>query len=155
MSVSVQRQLIRHTWVLDHKNSQEVRGSMEMHSWDLWNTLGLTLLELHDCFLTNCTVKSRRRQKWKGPSWASCSCWLHSQFWHLKGAKKEKRFSCLKEGLCQPEAPANTGKIKANISGFCKVQLLIWYVCTNYLYSHCQAHKLKNCYLLTKNNLII
>lgn len=85
----------------------------------------------------------------KGPAGhhAPADCKVNSGTWRKQ---RRRRDFCLREGPCQPEAPTNTGKIKVNISVFCKVQLLIWYVCTNYLYSHCQAHKFKNCYLLTK-----
>ena len=44
--------------------------------------------------------------------------------WHLKGAKEEKRFPYLRDMLCQPEAQANTGNIKVNVSGFGNFQPL-------------------------------
>lgn len=64
---------------------------------------------------------------------APAGCKINS--WHLKGAKK-KGFPYLRDMLCQPEAQANTGEIKANVSRFCNFQTLILYVCTNCLYSH-------------------
>lgn len=126
---------IRHIWVLDHKN----RVFLEVWKYiaETFSTTILTLLVLYDCFLTNYKVKSGERQKWKRTQ-PDMMLLLAAKInsWHLKGAKEEKGFPYLRDMLCQPEAQANTGDIKVNVSGFCNFQVLIWYVYTNGLHSH-------------------
>lgn len=126
---------IRHIWVLDHKN----RVFLEVWKYiaETFSTTILTLLVLYDCFLTNYKVKSGERQKRKRTQ-LDMMLLLAAKInsWHLKGAKEEKGFPYLRDMLCQPEAQANTGDIKVNVSGFCNFQVLIWYVCTNGLHSH-------------------
>ena len=126
---------IRHIWVLDHKN----RVFLEVWKYiaETFSTTILTLLVLYDCFLTNYKVKSGERQKRKRTQ-LDMMLLLAAKInsWHLKGAKEEKGFPYLRDMLCQPEAQANTGDIKVNVSGFCNFQVLIWYVCTNGLHNH-------------------
>lgn len=89
---------------------------------------------LYDCFLTNYKVRSGKGKNEKGHSWiVSAGC--KNQLLAPEGSK-EKGVSISENMLCQPEAQANTGDIKVNVSGFCNFQVLIWYVYTNGLHSH-------------------